>query len=412
MNRFRCISGRHPCTGVLLLALCCIPAGLMARLSELTAGGYLKDLVACSETAAPDSSGRAGQWQNTTQVRLNLRFYPAESVTAAVESRHLMVLQRNVGEGTGSLGSAVSQGDHYFDLAGESANRNSVLTTAVDRLYVDWTYRSLEATAGRQRIAWGTCLVWNPIDLFNPYSVLDFDYEEKPGTDAFRIQVYTGAVSTIEAAGVPGRTGRQTTFGVRYVASLWQYDLSIVGGWERRFWRMGAGWAGQIAGGGFRGEALYSRPGETIEIGPTSGPGSPYGQGGNDRYGAFSTLALSYDYTFRNSLYLHSELLYNGLGTTDNAGLRWAETVVTGELSPARHSIFQELAYDITPLLRCDIFAILNPDDRSWTCISSLAYAFSANWEIIFFAIPSGGKRGSEFGGIPDQAALRIRFDF
>ena len=35
-------------------------------------------------------------------------------------------------------------------------------------------------------------LVWNPNDLFNAFSFVDFDYEERPGSDALRIQKYTG----------------------------------------------------------------------------------------------------------------------------------------------------------------------------------------------------------------------------
>ena len=406
MNRLRGVAYRYPGSVAMFLVLWCLPLMLRAKPSSWGAGGYLKNLLTWSDGPALGFTAGEGRWQNTTQFRLNLRWYPVESVTACLESRHLAVLQRNIGKGTGYLGVIPSQTGYYLDLEGQRVNRSSLFTTAVDRMYLDWTYRSLEVTAGRQRVAWGTCLVWNPTDLFNPYSVLDFDYEEKPGTDALRIQVYTGAVSTVELAGAPGRTDGQTTYGMRYLSGLGGYDISMVAGWERRFWRLGLGWAGQIEGGGFRGEVLYSKPGETIVLGP--GVGSSDGAALTD----FWTLALSYDYTFRNSFYVHSELLYNGLGTTDDAGLRRAETIITGELSPARYSVFQELAYDITPLLRCDIFAIANPSDRSWTCVSSLAYSLSPDWELSAFVIPSGGRTGSEFGGIPGQAALRIRYDF
>ena len=41
-------------------------------------------------------------------------------------------------------------------------------------------------------------MVWNITDLFNPQSVLDFDYEEKPGSDAIRIQYFTGVIGRLE----------------------------------------------------------------------------------------------------------------------------------------------------------------------------------------------------------------------
>jgi hypothetical protein len=396
MSRVYRDSGR--CVGagmsVLAVVLCLAMSGrtqaARAGTAPWTAGGYLKDLLAYSDVASADSADAPGRWQNTAQVRLNLHWYPTRSLTATLESRHLLVLEHNIGAETGYGSLAAPQTDYYFDLEGIETRKNSLMTTAIDRLYADWTHGSLEVTAGRQRIAWGTCLVWNPLDLFNPYGVLDFDYEEKPGTDALRVQVYTGAVSTVEIAGGPGRTASEVTYGIRYLTGLKGYDLSVVAGWEKRFWRVGTGWAGQIAGGGFRGEVLYSTPGETIVLGPEVVGGSLGGTVHREA-GDFWTAALSYDYTFANSFYVHDEVLYNGLGTTRSAGLRYTQTAITGELSPARYSIFHEFAYDITPLLRADIFAILNPDDRSWISISTLAYSLSANWEVSAYAIPSGG---------------------
>lgn len=33
-------------------------------------------------------------------------------------------------------------------------------------------------------------MAWNPNDWFNTYNYFDFDYEERPGTDAIRVRVY------------------------------------------------------------------------------------------------------------------------------------------------------------------------------------------------------------------------------
>ncbi len=59
----------------------------------------------------------------------------------------------------------------------------------VDRLFLDFVKDDFQITVGRQRIAWGTCWVWNPTDLFNPLEVLDFDYEERPATDALEFSI-------------------------------------------------------------------------------------------------------------------------------------------------------------------------------------------------------------------------------
>jgi hypothetical protein len=412
MNRFALDSSLNAAVAALVLVVCSAPMNAVAAVSALEAGGYVKELLSRMDTSPPGSDSTVGKWQSTLQVRVDLHFYPAESFTAGLGSRHLLTVRRNIGGETSYADQINPAGDYYLDLEASSAGGNSVLTSAVDRLWVDWTCRRLEVTAGRQRIAWGTCLVWNPTDLFNPYSVLDFDYEEKPGSDALRIEVYTGAVSKVELAGGPGRKSEDVTYGAHYLASLWGYDVSIVGGWEKRVWRWGAGWSGQMMGAGLRGEVLYSKPGATIVPDASARPGPPYSDGAAKAVGDFWTLALSCDYTFRSSFYVVSEFLYDGLGTRGDAGDRWSNLAVTGELSPARYSVFQEFAYNLTPLLRAEAFAILNPDDRSWSSVSSLAYSIATDWELRLFALPSGGRAGTEFGGMPSQVALRMRYDF
>ncbi|MGD8628060.1 MAG: hypothetical protein PVH52_03175 [bacterium] len=416
----------------LAIAVCWVPQSARAQISSYSAGGYLSDLLSHYDGpilppgGTPFPEAKLGDWQNNLQLRLNLHWYPSQNIAAAFESRSLLVCQRNIGRGTLFEDQIDPDLGLYFDLDATGKQRDAVLVAAVDRLWVDWTRDKLEITAGRQRIAWGTCLVWNPADLFNPYNVLDFDYDEKPGADAIRVQVYTGAVSKVEFAGGPGRTRETVTYAARWLTGLWDYDTCLIAGWQRQFWRLGGTWAGQIGSGGFRGEVIYSKPGATVVLGPGDFPGKAgegpgiwmAGEGirtageGIRTARDFWTVALSYDYTFSNSLYLNSEALYNGMGTTGDAGLRRLETLITAELTPARYSIFQEVAYDITPLLRGRVFGILNPSDRSWVSMLGLTYSFATDWELLLFALPAGGRAGTEFGDLPGQAGLRIRFYF
>ena len=110
--------------------------------------------------------------------------------------------------------------------------------------------------------------------------------------------------------------------------------------------------------------------------------------------------------------YIHTEYLYNGLGTTGPAGSRRFDIISTGELTPARHSIFQEFAYQISPLVRGDFFIIYNPSDKSWVAAPSVQYSIATNWEIYLLAFPSGGNQGTEYGGFPDQYFGRVKFSF
>ncbi len=121
---------------------------------------------------------------------------------------------------------------------------------------------------------------------------------------------------------------------------------------------------------------------------------------------------LSLDYTFANSFYLHTEYLFNELGVTKNSALRSFEILQTGELSPSRHSLFQELTYDLTPLLRVNYFILFNPSDHSQISVPSLQYSLSDNWGLYVLAFLSSGKTNSEFGGYPAQYFLRLKYSF
>jgi len=111
-------------------------------------------------------------------------------------------------------------------------------------------------------------------------------------------------------------------------------------------------------------------------------------------------------------LYLHTEYLYNELGTVQNSGLRQLEILHTGELSPSRHSLFQEIAYNITPLLRADLFVLFNPNDHSYISLPSMQYDVSESWGLYVLAMMGGGKSFSEFGGYPNQFFVRAKYSF
>jgi len=346
---------------------------------------------------------------------LNIDWYPMYELNFSAQSRHLFTYKKNYYLTTGFF-SQLSRSSYYFDLKWEAFEENNyIFFSEFDRLNLLWTVGDLEVTLGRQRIAWGTCLVWNPTDLFNAANILDFDYPERPGTDAIKVQYYIDALSAIEFAFSPGRTSEDVIYAARYKTNFWNYDFSILAGWQKKTLRIGGSWAGDISGGGFRGEIVYSKPdiNTTLPIDPSLAAFIPVGFFPKliiDK--PYWTLALSYDYTFKTSLYLHSEWLYNELGITKKSGYRRLETLVTGELSPSRHSLFLEVAYDISPLLRGDIFFIVNPTDESWIAAPSFTYSIATNWEIYLLAFPSKGKTGSEFGGFPAQYFMRAQYSF
>lgn len=394
----------------LFLVLLC--SAMPGQASAFDFGGYVKNLASYQNGEFSGTPTNAGHFQNTLQGRLNLRWYATENLAAVLESRHLLIYQKHLKQSNAFL-DIFNRSQYYFDLQQTFVDENDLqLRSEIDRLYIDWNWQDLQVTAGRQRIAWGSCLVWNPTDLFNPFNILDFDYEEKPGTDALHVQYYFGAVSQVDVAVSPGRRAEDVIYAARYFFNYDNYDFNLIAGWQKQSLRLGVGWSGQILDGGFRGEFLYSRP--HIRYNPAQFQPQPVPVVLPQKKISkpYVTVALSYDYTFRNSFYWHTEYLYNGLGTTGDAAARRMETLLTGELTPARHSLFQEFAYNLTPLWRADVFVIYNPCDRSWIAAPSLQYSLSDNADLYLLAFPSKGVTDSEFGALPSWYFVRMKYSF
>ncbi len=391
----------------LILCLILLPSLGWAQLSPFEVSGYIKDMV--STFKFPFLDKRLNE--ELVHARLNSRWYPAEPLVASLEVRFRAIYGSSVEKIPNYLDQIKSH--HEFEqLDAVLWNRRKTIGYAqIDRLWLDYTSGNLEMTLGRQRIAWGTALVWNVIDLFNPQSILDFDYEEKPGADAIRLQYYTGAVTKVELAAKPGKSKDRTIVAGLFSINAFGYDFYGMAGIRSNRWLAGAAWAGAIRKAGFRGEVLISEAPKQ-----KSYPPFPYlFLPGSESFGTKNpavNAVLSADYTFSNSLYIHTELLYNNNGVSRNAGLLYWQALQLGMLSPARWSIYQEFSYDITPLIRGSVFAIHNPDDKSSIVVPYLTWSLAENLDLTILSFLSSGKRFTEYGDYGTSFFLRLKYSF
>ena len=254
--------------------------------------GYVKDMITFN-FADQDSV----LLDNLIHHRLNLAYYPSDNFTAKLEIRNrvftgdLVKLFPNYGE-------LIDVNNDYFDLSFMPVNRdNLVIHSMIDRAYVQYNKDDWEVTLGRQRLNWGVNLAWNPNDLFNSYSFFDFDYEERPGSDALRIRKYTGYASEIEFAIKAADSFEELTSAIKYQINRWNYDIQFIGGVMQNNLAVGTGWAGSIGGMGFKGELTY------------------LDEFGTDNSGFLTS--ISFDYMLPNSLYFNASGLYNSYGLTD-----------------------------------------------------------------------------------------------
>ena len=103
-----------------------------------------------------------------------------------------------------------------------------------------------ELTLGRQRINWGVNLAFNPNDLFNAYSLVDFDYQERPGADAVRFQYYTNELSSFETAIQFGKSLDSSVIAGLWKINKWEYDFQFLIANFYSDFVLGTAWAGNL----------------------------------------------------------------------------------------------------------------------------------------------------------------------
>ena len=124
------------------------------------------------------------------------------------------------------------------------------------------------------------------------------------------------------------------------------------------------------------------------------------------------TFVISGDYTFKNSCYLHTELLFNNYGIREKAGPYMLQASDLDMFSPALWTIYQEVFYDITPLLRGSLFALCNPYDRSLLLVPSVSYNLFTNLEVYLLGYRGIGDRQTEYGSMGNYFLFRLKYSF
>ncbi len=370
--------------------------------SDFEFNGYVKNLAMYYNPVEPIQLSKSKAldylFLNNIHNRLNFRWYASDKLTFSVEARNRIYMGQMIKEYP-EYAVIIDEDIGYLDLGTVIVSQKSWFWhTMLDRAWIDYTAGNWQVRAGRQRVNWGTNLVWNPNDVFNTFSYFDFDYEERPGTDGIRLQYYTGVTSSAELVYKIGRNNNESAIAGMYRFSKFNYDLQFLGGWVGKDYVLGGGWAGDIKGGGFRGEATWFRPRDTND--------------GNN-FESF-VASVSGDFTFQNSLYLHTGFLYNSHGTTGKAGGRsfFAPNISAKMLSLGKYQLFAQISFPFTPLFSGNVSAMINPCDGSSYLGPTLTYSLADNWELMVNGQLFFGENDTEYGDYGRAIYGRIKWAF
>jgi hypothetical protein len=324
--------------------------------------GYFSDVVSVIHW-----KGFNPVWDNNLQNRTRLQWTPLHWMDMEVQARTRFLFGETV-RNTPGYAASLDADRGITDLSWNLAEGNSyLLNSQVDRLFLHFAGGPFEITIGRQRINWGQTFVWNPNDIFNAYSFFEFDYPEKPGSDAVRLQYFSGIANRLELAVKADSGGRITAAGMARLN--WKnYDFQFLAGvldGEDLFG--GIGWSGNISGAGFKGEASYFHPLSNA----------------HDTTGML-LFSLSADYSFKNSWHLLGEVLcrYQDHRIPELNIAEYLNTPASVKnLAIANVNLLAQLSIPIHELLNGSIAVMAIPGVKGIFASPSLSLSLSDNLE-------------------------------
>jgi len=340
---------------------------------------------------------------NLVHNRLNFRFYPSKNFTVGVELRNRLFTGDAVNAHP-AYGSLVDVDNGLVDLSWLWLDQQGIVgLTQLDRAWVRWNNEKWDVTIGRQRINWGVNAFWNSNDLFNTFNLVDFDYEERPGTDAIRIQRYFKNYSSFELAVAPSEFDSTWVGAGMYRFNKWTYDFQVLGGWWKEDVALGVGWAGNIKTAGFKGEVTYFHP----------------QQNWDDTTGVVSA-SVSADYVFKGNLYVMGGFLFGsrGLDKTLNVatiglgGLTNTVPPSAKDLMFTKYNTIVSVSRPITPLISASLMALYSPGVNLLFVSPSLSMAVASSWDVSLFAQSSFLDNGSAFRNYGTSMFVRLKWGF
>lgn len=352
-----------------------------------TYSGYVKDLI----WMRFDKNFKNVSGTNLVHNRLNVKWNPSQKFSGRLEIRNRLYWGDDVRIIPGFKDQLRSQNNLTNLSATWWSNKSTIFHSDIERLWLDYLKKRWNVRVGRQRINWGITNTWNPNDLFNTYSFLDFDYEERSGSDAVKIKYLAGDLSNIEL--VYSRSKNHGITAIKYFTNYKKYDLQIIAGVYQNIFTAGAGWAGSISDIGFKGETQY------------------YADKKDSVSNFISTVEA--DYAFKDGWYISFAALYNqkGLHGPLSDAMTISFEASPRNLMPARGSLLINSSKQFTPLFNGSINIVYSPEVNMLILFPSFRYNLEPNldldlvWQSIF-------AERKTFLALTHTAFLRLKWSF
>ena len=434
--------GRRPAVLLTLLLALALPAGLAAAEAglpqpaanpavDLQWGGHLK---LRGSVAWPRSDSVYGEvdtapWlDGNGEIRLKNKLFFGQ--TAYCDTHYGAVVSggdtRRRSEALGLLGPArffaaprqLEDDRRLLDLTTTITEDDSTLVFhRLDRLSLTLTPSWVLVRIGRQAVTWGNGLVFNPMDLFNPFAPVDIERDYKVGDDMALAQVELGACANGQLLCVPRRhpDSRELRWDQSSIAAKYHF----AGGgaeWDLMAARHYRDHVAGVGGSSYLGDAAWRADGTWTLL---------------EDGGGFFAFVANMDYSWAamgKNWYGLAEFFYSGLGDPDPLDALADDDLRVrlerGELfTLGRFYLAGSLQVELHPLLNLFLTAITNLEDPSGILQPRVAWDAAQNLQVTAGVNLFWGVAGTEYGGAlppatdtclrsPESAYLWISYYF
>jgi len=295
------------------------------------------------------------------------------------------------------LGGPVNDDRRLFDLSTVIKETNEyVLYGRVDRLFLTLLPKWGAVRIGRQAITWGNGMLFNPMDLFNPFSPTDIDREYKIGDDMLSIQAPIPEIGDFQLLYVPRNdpnlgnpqwSSSSVAGKFHFRVGSTEFDIMAAGHYDDAV--LGIGSVGYIGGAAWRADATWTLL-----------------QDEDYRNGFLSLVAnLDYSWTLWNkNFYGFLEFFYSGVGEESYTQALTDPDIVErldrGELfTLGKYYLSGSLRVELHPLFNVFFTVINNMADPSGILQPRAVWDVTEDVQLIFGSNIFYGREGTEFGG-------------